>query len=501
MIVHMIGNAHIDPVWLWDWPAGVDEALATVRSAADRCDEYPAFIFTRGEAWIYQQVERLDPDLFARVRRHIARSQWHVTGGQVVQPDGNIPTEAGWRRQILHGQRYMRERFGVRPTVGYNVDAFGHPATLPDLLAPLGYTGYVFGRPDARQLALPAQTFRWRGAHGAELLAFRITNSYNTRTDDIDGPVRQAIVGADPALGHTMCFYGVGNHGGGPTKAAIEYIQTQARALPGVELRFSTPQAFFDAIAPQRHRLPVVTEELQRCFPGCYSVMHDIKQGQRRGERLLAHAARAIDMLVDDADERRAAHARLDASWDDLLFTQFHDILSGTSIPSAWPARDRQGRARLGGGEVVVDATRRWARRTLPPANVQRIVVVNPNVEAFDGYVEAEPPLDFDLWRERWLSDVDGRPVPFQRVQAESPQMVHRVVFPLRLAGGGHTEVLVRDDAAPPPGVVETDLTETDLEATPHRLANRYLRLEYPLTWFREPKCRVARAARCAEDR
>jgi len=479
MIVHMIGNAHIDPVWLWDWSAGVDEALATVRSAADRCDEYPAFIFTRGEAWIYQQVERLDLDLFARVRRHIARGQWHVTGGQVVQPDGNIPTEAGWRRQILHGQRYMRERFGVRPTVGYNVDAFGHPATLPDLLAPLGYTGYVFGRPDARQLALPAQTFRWRGTGGAELLAFRITHSYNTRTDDIDGPVRQAIAGADPSLGHTMCFYGVGNHGGGPTKAAIEYIQTQARALPGVELRFSTPRAFFDAIALQRHRLPVVTEELQRCFPGCYSVMHDIKQGQRRGERLLTHAARTVDMLVDDADERRAAHARLDAAWDDLLFTQFHDILSGTSIPSAWPAvRDRQGRARLGGDEVVVDATRRWARQTLPPANVQRIVVVNPDADAFDGYVEAEPPLDFDLWRERWLSDVDGRPVPFQLVQAESPQMVHRVVFPLHLAGGGHAEVLVRDDAAPPPGVVETDLTETDLEATPYRLANRYLRLD-----------------------
>ena len=50
MIVHMIGNAHIDPVWLWRWQAGVDEALATFRSAADRCEEYPEFIFTRGES-------------------------------------------------------------------------------------------------------------------------------------------------------------------------------------------------------------------------------------------------------------------------------------------------------------------------------------------------------------------------------------------------------------------------------------------------------------------
>ena len=61
MIIHMIGNAHIDPVWMWQLAGGADESLATFRSAADRCDEYPEFIFTRGEAWVYQVVERIDP--------------------------------------------------------------------------------------------------------------------------------------------------------------------------------------------------------------------------------------------------------------------------------------------------------------------------------------------------------------------------------------------------------------------------------------------------------
>src|SRR5215212_2617461 len=91
----MIGNAHIDPVWLWRWQAGVDEALATFSSAADRCEEYPEFIFTRGESWVYEQVERLDPDLFERVKVHVKSGQWHVTGGQYLQPDANLPTEAG----------------------------------------------------------------------------------------------------------------------------------------------------------------------------------------------------------------------------------------------------------------------------------------------------------------------------------------------------------------------------------------------------------------------
>ena len=81
VVVHMVGNAHIDPVWLWGWQTGVDEALATLSAAADRCDEYADFVFTRGEAWLYQQAERLRPDLFERIRKHVADGHWSIVGG------------------------------------------------------------------------------------------------------------------------------------------------------------------------------------------------------------------------------------------------------------------------------------------------------------------------------------------------------------------------------------------------------------------------------------
>src|SRR5215211_9024690 len=344
MIVHMIGNAHIDPVWMWSWQAGADEALATCRSAADRCDEYPEFVFTRGEAWVYQVVERIDPELFARVRGLIERGQWHITGGQYIQPDSNLPTEEGWRRQFRHGRRYVRDRFGVGPTVAFNVDSFGHPATLPDILASEGYEAYVFHRPHESQVSLPAATFRWRGAGGAEVLGFRIAPVYVTRTDDLWGQITVAIETADPALGHTMCFYGVGNHGGGPTKGSIEYIIENRDAFDGLELRFSTPQQFFEEVAPHRGDLPVVEGELQHCFPGCYSVMHDIKQRQVRGEHLLDQSENIVRSFGEDGQRR--LNDRIDAAWEDLLFTKFHDILAGTSIPSSWESvRSMQGRA------------------------------------------------------------------------------------------------------------------------------------------------------------
>jgi alpha-mannosidase len=470
----MIGNAHLDPVWLWSWQAGVDEALATFRSAADRCDEYPEFVFTRGESWLYEQVERIDPELFERVGQLVERGQWHITGGQYIQPDVNLSTVMGLHRQILHGQRYFQDRFGASPKVGYNVDSFGHPASLPDVLASHGYVGYVFHRPDAHQVELPAQTFRWRGVGGGEVIGFRISPAYVTFSDDLYGQIMLSIEAADPNLGHTMCFYGVGNHGGGPTKANIEYILENAHTFPDAELRFSTPQAFFDTIAESREHLPVVTEELQHTFPGCYSVMHDIKQQQQRGEHLLDQAERIVEGFVDDEEERRELHARLDKAWDDLLFTEFHDILAGTSVPAAWDSvRAMQGRARITGEEVAVEVTRRWARRNLPPVDEQQIVVINPDDDPWEGMVETEPFLSFDAWGDRWLSDLEGRPIDFQAVQPDASAHVERVIFPLSLDGKHFAQVLVRTDKRSS----EED-PETDLEASPQIISNAHLQAE-----------------------
>jgi alpha-mannosidase len=473
MIVHMIGNAHLDPVWLWSWQAGVDEALATFRSAADRCDEYPEFVFTRGESWLYKQVERIDPKLFGRVRRLVEGGRWHVTGGQYIQPDVNLSTVMGLHRQILHGQRYFQDRFGVSSKVGYNVDSFGHPATLPDVLASHGYVGYVFHRPGPHQVELPAQTFRWRGAGGGEVMGFRISPVYVTFSDDLYGQIMLSIEAADPELGHAMCFYGVGNHGGGPTKANIEYILENTHSFPDAELRFSTPEAFFDAVAENMERLPLVTEELQRTFPGCYSVMHDIKQQQQRGEHLLDQAERIVEGFAEE-DEKRELHARLEGAWDDLLFTEFHDILAGTSVPAAWDSvRAMQGRARIICEEVAVEVTRRWARRNVSPIDEQQIVVINPDDAPWEGFVETEPFLSFDAWGNRWLSDLEGSPIEFQAVQPDAAAHVERVIFPLSLDKRQFAQVLVRSDERS-----SSETPETDVEASPRLISNSHLRAE-----------------------
>ncbi len=478
-IVHMIGNAHIDPVWLWPWQAGVDEALASFSSSAARCEEYPEFIYTRGESWLYQQVQKIDPALFRRVKRLVKKGQWHITGGQYIQPDTNHPNKAGWDQLLLHGCRYFEKEFGIRPKVAYNVDSFGHPATLPDILASHHYLGYVFHRPNPKQMVLPAQTFRWQGVGGKEVLAFHIRPAYVTRTDDLYGQIMISAESSDPGLGHTLCFYGVGNHGGGPTKANIEYILEHRNKFPGIELRFSTPQAFFEIVQRKRKSLPLMREELQHTFPGCYSVMHDIKQQQRHGENLLDQGRKTLVHFSLNAADQKKQQARLDTAWDDLLFTQFHDILSGTSIPGAWSSvRAMQGRAQIMGEEIITEATRKWARAKLPKINHQQIALLNSDDAAWTGMAEAEPFLDFQLWGNRWVSDEKGHPVEFQCVHPEaSIPFAHRMIFPITVPAQGHRLLLVRDDAPPAPQKA-AKRKAPPLSVSETHLANAFLRVE-----------------------
>lgn len=439
-VVHLIANAHLDPIWLWNWQAGVDEALATFRSAVDRCHEYPEFRYTRGEAWLYQWVEDLDPGLFHEVSALITAGRWSIAGGQWIQPDANLPTAAGWRKQIELGQRYFLDKFGTSPKIGYNVDTFGHPATLPDLLHEFGYSGYVFHRPNENQVSLPAQTFRWRGTGGAEVIGYRIAPCYVTRSDDLHGQIDLSVKAADPAFGHTMMFYGLGNHGGGPTKATIEWLLEHRNAFDDIELRFSTVDDFFAEAEKHRNIMPVVDYELQKTFPGCYSVMHDIKQIQHRGERLLEQAEELAEVFSTDDATKKTSIARINEAWKDLAFTQFHDILAGTSVPSSYiSTRHMQGRASIVGEEEIVRISRRHARTSLPCANEQRLVFLNASTYKYDGYIECEPFIDFDDWGDRWFADENGEPVPFQLIASEPSMgaMVHRAVLPIEIPAKG----------------------------------------------------------------
>jgi alpha-mannosidase len=217
---------------------------------------------------------------------------------------------------------------------------------------------------------------------------------------------------------HTMCFLGLGDHGGGPTEAQIGWLKENWDTFDGVTLEFSSPQRFFDAVRSQVDRLPLVIGELQHHAIGCYTVHRAVKVGVRRGEHRLRQAEVALQH-EPDPDPRADEQMRL--AWTDIAFNHFHDTLGGTCIPSAYDQVESQlGRARCMADAIIQYALRR-RMVDLPDDPMQRVVLFNASDRPFSGYTAIEPWVSWRSWQPNWrLVDEKGEVLWHQPAACEA---------------------------------------------------------------------------------
>ena len=496
-ILHMIGNAHLDPIWMWRWTEGMETALATFRAALERMEETEEFVFTGSSTLLYQWVKEIAPDTFERIRERVKEGRWAIVGGWVVEPDCNMPRGESFVRHGLYGQRFFLEEFGKKARVGYNVDSFGHNHMLPQILKKSGLDYYVFKRPGSHEKELPSELFRWQSPDGSEVLAFR-PPSYG----DVGRRLEENVGGAleelkeEKAIGEeTMRFHGVGDHGGGPTKESIKYIQELAEEEDEVRVKFSSPEEFFRSMESERSRLPVVKEELQHHAVGCYSAKSDVKRKNRKVEGALLRAekfARLADLLT----HREYGRKLFRRAWKDLLFAQFHDVLPGTSIPSAY----EDVRAMLGEAEIIAQRVQEKALAALSDRidlagegeEGVPVVVYNPAARAKEEAIEFELPRTvpgisgsgrFGTEDFRLL-DPEGRSVPYQLIGVENQAGARTgLAFVDRLPALGYRTYRVVEETDLEFGFEgEEEKEENDaplLEVNPHLLANERFRVEF----------------------
>jgi len=422
--VHLICNAHLDPVWQWRWEEGASEALATFHTAVELLHEHNRLVFCHNEAVLYQWVERYDPPLFKEIQRLVRKRRWAPSGGWYLQPDVNMPGLESLIRQIAEGRRYFQEKFGSAPKVAYNFDSFGHSGGLPQVLKQSGYKMYIHMRPQSPELELPSDLYRWRGVDGSEILAYRITvGLYHSERDNIEQKIGDGIEFALRLNRDVPVFWGLGNHGGGAAREDLRFIDALTKKEKRVRIIHSTPDRLYEALRPAAKSVPLIEGDLQRVFTGCYTSLSRIKRAAQKNLAGLVQteATRAASWWGQGqdfpAEEFREA-------WQGHLFNDFHDILTGSCTePAEQDALELYGKVSESARRLRLEAAAAFNRGATGKLHIP-VTALNANPSLIHVPVEVECMADYrPFWKGRWhlrMFTTDGAEILCQEEQPEA---------------------------------------------------------------------------------
>jgi alpha-mannosidase len=382
---HLVGHAHIDLQWLWEWQEGIVFTKDTFAQAVKFMDEFPGFTFSQSSSCLYQAMEEHYSDLFKLIRAKVKRGQWELVGGRICEADTNLISHESHVRQFLYGQRYFRERFGKIATVGWEPDTFGHAIQMPQILKLSGCDSYYFCRAGKGK-----PLFWWEGLDGTRILTFEEPATGSWYNSDLSYKQFEEIADFKKAVGSDdmLWVYGVGNHGGGPTR---EYILEALKWMkePGkAKVRFSTATEFFRKLRTyDLSKIPVIAEELNPVFDGCYTSHAEIKRANRDAEawtttaEAVAAAATHFGFSYPRANFRR--------NWEEIAFNHHHDTLPGSGIHAPY-ARTLMQYARViaDDRDIVTRALESIVINTTPEPGGISVLVFNPLGWKRSGWVE-----------------------------------------------------------------------------------------------------------------
>ncbi len=443
---YLVGNAHLDPVWQWRWQEGSSEAKATLRSALDRMKEFPDYIFVCSSASVYRWIEDFAPEMFEEIKERVKEGRFVVVGGMHVQPDCNNASGEGYARQLLYSQRYFKEKLGVTARVGYNVDSFGHNLMLPQILKKGGMNDYIFMRPGEHEKHMESDIFNWVSPDGSAVTAYRIIDGYGfnfENTDNLSARLEEVDTESSSISDAGFLFYGIGNHGGGPTIRNLQIIEEYKKLHPEIELVHSNISDFFSALKASGVSLPEHHDDLQHHAAGCYATVSSVKNGIRRGECNLS-SAENISMLANVLCKKEFPTKKFEEAWNNICFLHFHDSMGGCSIREVHDDSQYIFGSALNTAAVTENSaiqTLSWQIDTSHIKTGIPVVLFNPH--GFD--VEETVRI---LHCANSLTDAQGNDVEYQKVYSTTVECFWRTdtIFKARVPAMGYAVYYLNND-------------------------------------------------------
>ena len=333
---HLFGNAHIDTQWQWEYTETIDIFRQTFGQAVKFLEEYPEFIFSQSSSAFYQGTEAAFPELFEKIKKYVREGRWEILGGRVCEGDTNLISAESHARHFLYGQRYFRERFGKQAVTEFEGDTFGHNWQMPQIVKLGGIQYYYFGRAGKKKSPI----FWWEGPDKSRVLAFEETilgGWYNNYNNNLNNGMLSQLPRMTKLSGvkEVLWAYGVGNHGGGPTRENIETAKEWMRRPVFPKVEFSTATGFFESLKKyDLTKLPVVKDELNCVFEGCYTTHGDIKRWNNDAQAVMVSAETAAAMASRFGFPYPGLQIR--QNWEDICWNHHHDTLDGSAVRAAY---------------------------------------------------------------------------------------------------------------------------------------------------------------------
>jgi alpha-mannosidase len=421
--IHLLGHAHLDMAWLWEVAETWAVAERTFDSALNLQQSFPNLTFCHSTPALYEWIEINKPELFDRILSQIATGTWEVVGGMWIEPDLNLISGESIARQIIYGQRYNRSKFGKHTRVAWLPDTFGFCWQLPQLLLQGKIDYFVtqkFAWNDTTKF--PHLLFWWEAPDGSRILSL-MSSEIGEGIDPLKMIDYANNWQTNTQIDESLWLFGVGDHGGGPTRDMLELADRWSQSDVFPDLEFTTAIAYLDKLVSREdsRSYPVWKDELYLEFHrGCFTTHADQKRSNRQCEDLLYQAElwSSLACIVNNTSYPAELKLQLETAWKQTLFNQFHDIIPGTAIEPVYvTANEAWENVERITTQLISDALNRIGDRTSlpdPPTvsaipilvfnalNWQRTAVINLAVSI------AEVGIDWKIY------DLDGNILPCQ---------------------------------------------------------------------------------------
>jgi alpha-mannosidase len=360
--VDLVGNAHIDAAWLWPKSETIDVVKRTFGTALQLMREYPDYTYAQSAAQYTAWMAEKYPEMNAEIRQRVKEGRWEIVGGMWVEPDLNLPDGESIVRQLLVGQREFQKDLGVIARIGWNPDSFGYNWQLPQIYKRSGLDYFVTQKMHWNDTnKLPFRLFWWQSPDGSKVLTYFPTDYVhdNVSPTRITSDFSQSAE-FNPGTTEMMDLYGIGDHGGGPTRDMLDQADhwiAAAKAGDAVPTtRYSTAQHYFSDVetrinptspvwdyaklakgwvAPAAGQgtvgIPTWRDELYfEYHRGVFTTQAKHKNNMRRSEVRTLDAEKLASLAWLSGKPYPAKE--LTENWKLITFNQFHDLAAGSGI-------------------------------------------------------------------------------------------------------------------------------------------------------------------------